>query len=116
MLTKLVDVPGGAFRMGSTSFYPEEAPIHTATVSAFAVEQHPVTNAQFAAFVRDTGYLTVAEQSIDPVLYPRRRSGRSGSGCDGVPAGIGRGESPRLAAVVDLGAASQLAASVRAGQ
>ncbi|MGC2652901.1 MAG: formylglycine-generating enzyme family protein [Mycobacterium sp.] len=69
MLTKLVDVPGGAFRMGSTSFYPEEAPIHTATVGAFAVEQHPVTNAQFAAFVRDTGYLTVAEQPIDPVLY-----------------------------------------------
>jgi formylglycine-generating enzyme len=70
MLTKLVDVPGGAFRMGSTSFYPEEAPIHTATVGAFAVEQHPVTNAQFAAFVRDTGSVTVAEQPIDPVLYP----------------------------------------------
>ena len=34
--------------MGSTSFYPEEAPIHTVTVEAFAVEQHPVTNAQFA--------------------------------------------------------------------
>jgi formylglycine-generating enzyme required for sulfatase activity len=70
MLTELVDLPGGAFRMGSTSFYPEEAPIHTATVGAFAVERHPVTNAQFAAFVRDTGYLTVAEQPIDPALYP----------------------------------------------
>jgi formylglycine-generating enzyme required for sulfatase activity len=56
--------------MGSTQFYPEEAPVHTATVGAFAVERHPVTNAQFAAFVADTGYITVAEQAPDPALYP----------------------------------------------
>ncbi|HET9874576.1 MAG TPA: formylglycine-generating enzyme family protein [Mycobacterium sp.] len=71
MLTELVELPGGSFRMGSTSFYPEEAPIHTAAVAALAVERHPVTNAQFAEFVAATGYLTVAEQPIDPVLYPR---------------------------------------------
>jgi formylglycine-generating enzyme len=70
MLTTLVDLPGGAFRMGSTSFYPEEAPSHTTTVGALAVERHPVTNAQFAEFVCKTGYLTVAEQPMDPVLYP----------------------------------------------
>lgn len=70
MLTELVDLPGGSFRMGSTSFYPEEAPIHTVTVAPFAVERHPVTNAQFAEFVRDTGYLTVAERPLDPALYP----------------------------------------------
>ena len=34
MLTELVALPGGSFRMGSTSFYPEEAPVHTATVAA----------------------------------------------------------------------------------
>ena len=70
MLTELVQVPGGSFRMGSTSFYPEEAPIHTVTVVSFAVEHHPVTNAQFAEFVADTGYVTVAQQPIDPALYP----------------------------------------------
>ena len=70
MLTELVEVSGGSFRMGSTSFYPEEAPIHTATVGAFAIERHPVTNAQFAAFVADTGYITVAERPLDPALYP----------------------------------------------
>lgn len=63
-------MPGGSFRMGSTSFYPEEAPIHTVTVGAFAVERHPVTNAQFAEFVAATGYVTVAEQALDPALYP----------------------------------------------
>ena len=70
MPTELVELPSGSFRMGSTSFYPEEAPIHTVTVAAFAVERHPVTNAQFAEFVSATGYVTVAEQPIDPALYP----------------------------------------------
>ncbi|KWX25783.1 sulfatase-modifying factor 1 [Mycolicibacterium wolinskyi] len=70
MLTELVEVPGGSFRMGSTSFYPEEAPIHTATVADFAIEKHPVTNAQFAEFVDATGYRTVAERPLDPALYP----------------------------------------------
>ena len=65
-----MDLPGGSFRMGSTSFYPEEAPVHTVTVASFAVERHPVTNAQFAEFVAATGYVTVAEQPIDPALYP----------------------------------------------
>lgn len=56
--------------MGSTSFYPEEAPIHTVAVDDFAIERHPVTNAQFGEFVDATGYLTVAEQPLDPALYP----------------------------------------------
>jgi sulfatase modifying factor 1 len=70
MLTELVGLPGGAFRMGSTGFYPEEAPAHTATVGAFAIERHPVTNGQFARFVAETGYVTVAERPLDPALYP----------------------------------------------
>ncbi|TPG34355.1 formylglycine-generating enzyme family protein [Mycolicibacterium hodleri] len=70
MLTELVGLPGGAFRMGTTSFYPEEAPVRTVTVSAFAVERHPVTNAQYARFVEDSGYVTVAERPLDPALYP----------------------------------------------
>ena len=70
MLTELVEVPAGSFRMGSTSFYPEEAPVHTVRVGAYAVERHPVTNAQFAEFVDETGYVTVAEQQLDPALFP----------------------------------------------
>ncbi len=56
--------------MGSKSFYPDETPVHTATVRGFAIERHPVTNAQFAEFVADTGYVTVAERPLDPALYP----------------------------------------------
>jgi len=70
MLTELVELPGGSFRMGSTRFYPEEAPIHTVQVAGFAMERHPITNAQFAEFVDDSGYVTVAERELDPALYP----------------------------------------------
>ena len=70
MPTELIELPGGQFRMGSTSFYPEEAPIHTVRVAPFAIERHPVTNAEFAEFVDATGYVTVAEKPLDPALYP----------------------------------------------
>lgn len=70
MLSELVDLPAATFTMGAIGFYPEEAPAHPATVAAFAVERHPVTNAQYAGFVADTGYVTVAEQPPDPALYP----------------------------------------------
>jgi len=70
VLTDLIDLPGGDFQMGSTSFYPEEAPIHPVTVGPFAIERHPVTNAAFAEFVAATGYVTVAERPMDPALYP----------------------------------------------
>jgi formylglycine-generating enzyme len=70
MLTELVELPSGSFRMGSTSFYPEEAPEHTAAVGPFAIERYPVTNAQYAEFVAETGHVTVAELPLDPALYP----------------------------------------------
>ena len=64
-LTPLVDVAGGRFRMGSDAHYPEEAPAHDREVAAFRLEAHPVTNAQFAAFVAATGYVTIAERPLD---------------------------------------------------
>ena len=63
-------IPGGTFRMGADSSYPEEAPVHTVTVSGFRMDAHAVTNAEFAAFVHATGYRTLAERPLDPALYP----------------------------------------------
>ncbi|MFC4223636.1 formylglycine-generating enzyme family protein [Lysinibacter cavernae] len=63
-------IPAGSFTMGSTEFYPEEGPVHVRRVESFLLDQHPVTNAEFAAFVDDTGYVTVAERPLDPELFP----------------------------------------------
>ena len=63
-------LPGGSFVMGSMHFYPEERPLRRASVDAFWIDQAPVTNAQFARFVSETRYLTVAEAAPDPRDYP----------------------------------------------
>lgn len=68
--TSMIRVEGGTFRMGSAEFYPDEAPVHERHVESFELDLHPVTNAQFAEFVADTGYVTVAERPLDPVDFP----------------------------------------------
>ena len=37
-------IPGGAFRMGSADFYPEERPVHEVTVDGFWMDRDEVTN------------------------------------------------------------------------
>ena len=66
----MVWVPGGTFAMGSLDFYPEEGPVQPATVEGLWVDRAPVSNADFAAFVADSGYVTTAEQPLDPALFP----------------------------------------------
>ncbi|WP_231590617.1 formylglycine-generating enzyme family protein [Hymenobacter terrenus] len=65
----MVRLPGGRFAMGSAAF-TDAQPVHTVTVGSFWMDVHEVTNAQFAAFVRATGYVTVAERPLNPADYP----------------------------------------------
>lgn len=65
-----VPLPGGTFTMGSERFYPEEAPQRVVEVAPFSIMRAPVTNRQFAAFVKETGYVTEAERAIDPATMP----------------------------------------------
>jgi formylglycine-generating enzyme required for sulfatase activity len=66
----MVLIPGGTFRMGSDSHYPEEAPAHRVTVSTFQMDRTPVTNREFREFVEATGHVTFAEIPPDPKHYP----------------------------------------------
>lgn len=66
----MVWIPGGTFLMGSTQFYPEEAPVQRVTVDGFWMDTHTVTNEQFQRFVEETGYVTVAERPLNPADYP----------------------------------------------
>ncbi len=63
-------IAGGTFLMGSNDFYPEERPLHHVSVDAFWIDKYAVTVADFRRFVRDTGYVTLAERPLDPQLYP----------------------------------------------
>ncbi len=66
----MVQVPGGAFTMGSDRFYEEERPTRRVKVDSFWIDETPVTNRQFQAFVVATGYRTIAEIAPDPADYP----------------------------------------------
>jgi len=63
-------IEGGAFSMGDDRFYPEERPVRRVSVEGFWMDEHPVTAADFRSFVRETGYMTVAERPLDAAAYP----------------------------------------------
>jgi sulfatase modifying factor 1 len=67
---EMVHVPGGRFFMGSAEFYPEEQPVVEAKVDDLWVDKHPVTNAEFRRFVKDTGWVTVAERAPEQEDFP----------------------------------------------
>jgi formylglycine-generating enzyme len=67
---KTVLVPGGRHLVGSDTHYAEEGPARHVHVDAFWIDIHTVTNSQYARFVDDTGYVTVAERPLDPKDFP----------------------------------------------
>lgn len=76
----MVWIPGGEFSMGSddptTSMcggkdsMPDARPIHRVYVDGFWMDITEVTNAQFEAFVKATGYVTIAEQTPKAEDFP----------------------------------------------
>jgi formylglycine-generating enzyme len=49
-------IPAGEFRMGREDAEEDERPVHTVHVDDFLIGVQPVTNADYAEFVRDTGH------------------------------------------------------------
>jgi formylglycine-generating enzyme len=67
----MVWIPGGEFWMGSEEpMFPDARPVHRVSVDGFWMDRATVTNEQFAAFVKATGYVTAAERAADPTQYP----------------------------------------------
>ena len=63
-------VPGGTTVVGNDHYYAEERPLREVTLDDLWFDRYPVTNAEFAAFVEETGHVTVAEVAPDPVDFP----------------------------------------------
>ncbi|MBD1396377.1 formylglycine-generating enzyme family protein [Pontibacter sp. JH31] len=63
----MVWIEGGEFWMGAADREgrPDEYPQHQVKVNGFWMDATEVTNAQFAAFVEATGYVTTAERAPD---------------------------------------------------
>jgi formylglycine-generating enzyme required for sulfatase activity len=76
----MVWIPGGEFSMGAAPMpgmndvgmreTRDARPIHRVRVSGFWMDATEVTNAQFAAFVRETSYVTVSERKPKPEDFP----------------------------------------------
>jgi sulfatase modifying factor 1 len=68
---KMVRIPAGTFQMGTNDpAFPDAHPVHKVKVNEFWMDEHEVTNAEFAKFVAATNYVTVAERQLDPKDYP----------------------------------------------
>lgn len=68
---EMVLVKGGAFMMGSDdASFIDAQPVHEVEVDDFWMDEHEVTNAQFAVFVKATGYKTIAERELNPKDFP----------------------------------------------
>ncbi|MGK7909423.1 MAG: formylglycine-generating enzyme family protein [Synechococcus sp.] len=63
-------IEGGTFRIGSNSERPEEQAASAVTLSAYCIDRYETTNQQFARFVKETGYVTVAERALSREQFP----------------------------------------------
>jgi len=65
----MVWIPGGQYMQGAvprdSHAMPHEKPAHPVVIDGFYMDIHEVTNAQFSKFVKETGYITVAERALD---------------------------------------------------
>ncbi len=78
--TGMVWIPGGEFSMGAPDppgmdhvgmqATEDSRPVHRVYVDGFWMDATEVTNAQFAEFVRATGYVTIAEQKPKAEDFP----------------------------------------------
>jgi formylglycine-generating enzyme required for sulfatase activity len=76
----MVWIPGGEFSMGAQDppgmddvgmkATLDSRPIHRVYVDGFFMDKTDVTNAEFEAFVKATGYVTVAERKPSPEDFP----------------------------------------------
>jgi formylglycine-generating enzyme required for sulfatase activity len=71
-LTEEILVPAGELVMGREDGPEEEVPRHRVVLDAYWIDRHPVTNASYALFCRETGHplpdYTLAPDLKDPKL------------------------------------------------
>ena len=86
---KMILIEGGEFLMGATTKQAraDEYPVHSEKVANFYIDESEVTNAEFEAFVKATGYITTAERLIDKE-HIAKLSGVDASNVDSTPSAL----------------------------
>jgi formylglycine-generating enzyme required for sulfatase activity len=96
---EMVWISGGKFTMGGigADVPADEVPLHDVKIDGFWMDKTEVTNEQFERFVKETGYVTVAERPLSqktlPGLLPEFE-GKTASLCFRVPLGGGEPRGP----------------------
>jgi formylglycine-generating enzyme required for sulfatase activity len=65
----MVIIRGGEFSFGTQLGYPEEQPVHLIKIADFWMDKTEVTVAQFADFVKSTGYISEAHRDGGGVVF-----------------------------------------------
>lgn len=63
----LATIPGGTFKMGRNNGLDNEKPENSVTVQSFRMDKTEVTNAEYAEFVKETGYRPVPAHWVNDV-------------------------------------------------
>lgn len=58
----MVQIPGGAYTIGSDRGRPDERPAHTVSLDSFSIDRYEVTNAEFVTFLQAA---VLADRSLD---------------------------------------------------
>lgn len=104
-MAPMVSLPGGTFRMGSDSAGErDQRPAHAVRLKPFRLDRYEVTNRQFRLFIRETEYVTTAEQNGWSHVFDSRRKAwvRMVGTCWWNPIGQTPGVGPESMAVTAL--------------
>jgi formylglycine-generating enzyme required for sulfatase activity len=72
-LLQTVRIPAGEFLMGSDDSDEDERPVHPVYLDEFYLAAKPVTNAEYARFVAETGYRPVGVRDMPALVAPEFR-------------------------------------------
>ncbi|MEO7658886.1 MAG: bifunctional serine/threonine-protein kinase/formylglycine-generating enzyme family protein, partial [Pyrinomonadaceae bacterium] len=67
---EMMSIPSGTFNMGRDDGLDKERPAHSVTVSAFKMDKTEITNAEYYAFIGETGYRPVPAHWVNDKPTP----------------------------------------------
>lgn len=70
LIPRFVEIPPGEFTMGAADGEDDERPVRRVALDGFFIGMHPVTNVQYAEFVRNTGHRAPDVRDLPSFVSP----------------------------------------------